>query len=174
MPASYDPTATHSVGAQASRNLTAYGYSTYTSNDVLSFVPNGSPVTNVRDVVTESSCNGCHNPLSAHGGPRTKIAYCVLCHTPQSTNPDTLNTVDFKVFVHKLHMGSSLPSVIAGAPYQVVHRGAVVDFSNIVFPQDVRNCTTCHVPGKTTQADNWKTQPSRATCGFSVFSRMGP
>lgn len=165
-PAGFDATATHSIGAQASRSLTAYGYPTaFTANDVFTFVPNGAAVTNVRDVVTEASCNGCHNPLSAHGGPRTKIAYCVLCHTPQSTNPDSLNTVDFKVFIHKLHMGSSLPSVKAGTPYYVEHRGALVDFSNIVFPQDIRNCTTCHAPNVTKQADNWKTNPSQAACG---------
>jgi OmcA/MtrC family decaheme c-type cytochrome len=69
-----------------------------------------------------------------------------------------------KVFIHKLHMGSSLPSVVAGGKYFVVHRGAVSDFSTIVFPQDIRNCTVCHAAGPT-QADNWKTNPSQAACG---------
>ncbi len=165
VPVTFDATATHSIGVQASRSLAAYGYPTaYTSNDVFTFVPNGSPVVTVRDIVTEASCNGCHNPLSAHGGARQKIAYCVLCHTPQSTNPDTLNTVDLKVFIHKIHMGSSLPSVVAGGKYEVVHRGAVVDFSTVVFPQDVRNCTKCHAAGPT-QSSNWATNPSRAACG---------
>ena len=166
-PATFDATATHSVGMTATRDLSAFGFDEpYTSNDVFTFVPNGSPVTNVRDVVNEASCNGCHDPLNAHGapGPRTKVAFCVLCHTPQSVNPDTLNTVDFKVFIHKLHMGSSLPSVQAGGKYFVVHRGAVTDFSTVVFPQDVRNCTTCHAQGPK-QADNWKTNPSQAACG---------
>ena len=146
-PATFDATATHTIGMQAERDLSAYGYpTTYTSNDVFTFVPNGSPVTNVRDIVNEASCNGCHNPLNAHGnpGPRQEIAFCILCHTPQTTNPDSLNTVDMKVFIHKIHMGSSLPSVIAGTKYYVVHRGNVEDYSTVVFPQDVRNCTTCH------------------------------
>jgi OmcA/MtrC family decaheme c-type cytochrome len=69
-----------------------------------------------------------------------------------------------KVFIHKLHMGSSLPSVQAGGKYFVVHRGSVNDYSGIVFPQDIRNCTTCHAAG-TKQADNWKLNPSRAVCG---------
>jgi OmcA/MtrC family decaheme c-type cytochrome len=166
-PATFDATATHSIGMQAERDLSAFGYeTTFTSDDVFSFVPNGSPVTNVRDLINEASCNGCHNPIAAHGspGPRQKMAYCVLCHTPQSTNPDTLNTVDMKVFIHKLHMGSSLPSVQAGGKYFVVHRGSVNDYSGIVFPQDIRNCTTCHAAG-TKQADNWKLNPSRAVCG---------
>lgn len=167
VPANWDPTATHSIGMQAQRNLSAYGISSmYTSDDVYTWVPSGAPVTNVRDVVTEAACNQCHNPLNAHGnpGPRTKIAYCVMCHTPQSVNPDTLNTVDLKVFIHKLHMGSSLPSVAAGGKYFVVHRGSVQDYSTVVFPQDVRNCTTCHTSA-TTQNTNWMTKPSRAACG---------
>lgn len=164
-PATFDATATHSIGMQADRNLSQFGYtSNFTSDDVFTFVPNGSPVTNARDIINEASCNKCHNPLSAHGGARTEIAYCVMCHTPQSVNPDTLNTVDFPVFIHKLHMGSSLPSVKSGGKYFVVHRGAVTDFSDVVFPQDIRNCTTCHAAGPA-QADNWKNNPSRAACG---------
>ncbi len=165
--ANFDATATHGIGMQATRDLSAFGYNEpFTSDDVYLFVPNGSQVTNVRDVVTEAACNKCHNPLNAHGepGPRQKAAYCVMCHTPQSVNPDTLNTVDFKVFIHKLHMGSSLPSVKAGGKYFVVHRGAVTDFSDVVFPQDTRNCTSCH-SGNTKQVDNWKTNPNREACG---------
>ena len=164
-PLTFDPAATHSIGMQAERDLSAYGYETvFTSDDVFTFLPNGSPVTNVRDLINEASCNACHNPLNAHGGPRQKMAYCVLCHTPQSTNPDTLNTVDMKVFIHKLHMGSSLPSVKAGGEYYIFHRGSKQDYSTVVFPQDIRNCTTCHASGPK-QADNWKLNPSRAVCG---------
>jgi OmcA/MtrC family decaheme c-type cytochrome len=169
-PKGFDVTATHTIGAQASRDLSAFGYpSAFTSDTTYNFVPNGSKVTVVRDVVNEGACNQCHDPINAHGspGPRTEISYCVLCHTPQSTNPDSLNTVDLKVFIHKVHMGSSLPSVKAGTPYYVQHRGSRVDFSTVVFPQDVRNCTTCHVQGATapTQAANFMTKPSRAACG---------
>ena len=166
-PTTFDPTATHSIGAQIERDLSAYGFpTTYTGNFVYTFVPNGSAVTNVRDVINEASCNGCHNPLNAHGdpGPRQLMSFCVLCHTPQSTNPDSLNTVDMKVFIHKLHMGSSLPSVVAGTPYYVEHRGTRENYSTVVFPQDARNCTACHAAGPS-QANNWKTNPTRAACG---------
>jgi OmcA/MtrC family decaheme c-type cytochrome len=61
-------------------------------------------------------------------------------------------------------MGSSLPSVKAGTPYRVWHRGAWSDFSTVAFPQDVRNCTTCHAKDAT-QANNWMTNPSAEACG---------
>ncbi|MBZ5728761.1 MAG: OmcA/MtrC family decaheme c-type cytochrome [Acidobacteriia bacterium] len=166
-PATFDDSVTHSIGMQAERNLSEFGVvGNQTSDDVFTFVPNGSPVTTVRDIVNEASCNQCHDPISAHGspGPRKKMAYCVLCHTPQSVNPDTLNTADMKVFIHKLHMGSSLASVKAGGKYFMVHRGSISDFSDIVFPQAINNCTTCHASGPK-QADNFKTNPSQAACG---------
>ena len=128
------------------------------------FVPNGSAVSVTRSVVTTDACNQCHDPLIGHGGSRLKVELCIMCHTPQTINPDTQLTQDMKVLIHKIHMGSSLPSVKAGTPYRIWHRGAWSDFSTVVFPQDIRNCTTCH-SAAATQADAWKTNPSAATCG---------
>jgi OmcA/MtrC family decaheme c-type cytochrome len=166
-PATFDATLTHSIGLTATRNLAEFGtFDTWSEsyNDVYTFVPNGSAVNTTRSVVSANSCNNCHNPLNAHGGSRMKTELCVMCHSPQTVNPDTQLAMDFKVIVHKIHMGSSLPSVKAGTPYRVWHRGAWSDFSAVVFPQDVRNCTTCHAGGPA-QSDNWKTNPSAAACG---------
>jgi OmcA/MtrC family decaheme c-type cytochrome len=165
-PANFDATATHSIGVSAQRNLAAYGTFdewSETANDVFTFVPNGSPVTVTRSVVSTTACNQCHDPLYGHGGSRLTVELCILCHTPQTINPDTELTMDMKVLIHKIHMGSSLPSVIAGTPSKIYHRGAWEDFSTVVFPQDVRNCTTCHQ--NATQASNWKTNPTAAACG---------
>jgi OmcA/MtrC family decaheme c-type cytochrome len=166
-PVTFDATVTHAIGVSAQRDLSEYGtfdeWST-TSNDVFNFVPNGSPVSVTRSVVTTDACNQCHDPLIGHGGSRLKVELCIMCHTPQTINPDTLLTQDMKVLIHKIHMGSSLPSVKAGTPYRIWHRGQWSDFSTVVFPQDVRNCTTCHAKGAT-QADNWKTNPGAAACG---------
>src|SRR5437773_1838796 len=76
---------------------------TQVDNEEYSWVPNGSPVTVVRDVVRTETCNKCHDPLQAHGGSRRDVALCVTCHTPQTVDPDTGNTVDLKVMVHKIH-----------------------------------------------------------------------
>src|ERR1039457_1407640 len=166
-PVTFDATVTNAIGVSAQRDLSKFGTFdewSETSNDVFNFVPNGSPVTVTRSVVTTNACNQCHDPLIGHGGSRLTVELCIMCHQPQTINADTQLTQDMKVLIHKIHMGSSLPSVIAGTPYRIWHRGAWSDFSTVVFPQDVRNCTTCHA-ASATQADNWKTNPSAAACG---------
>jgi OmcA/MtrC family decaheme c-type cytochrome len=165
-PTNFDPTVTTSIGVSAQRNLAAYGTFdewSETGNDVFNFVPNGSPVTVIRSLATTADCNQCHDPMIGHGGSRIKVELCIMCHTPQTINADTGLTMDMKVMIHKIHMGSSLPSVIAGTPYQIWHRGAWSTFSSVVFPQDVRNCTTCH-GSDAPQASNYKTNPTAEAC----------
>jgi len=164
-PASIDLGATHSIGIYATRDLTSFDLDRYYSNAVFNFLPNGGNVTVIRDVVQTTSCNQCHDPLAEHGGSRQVVELCVLCHSPQTVDPDTGNTVDLKVMVHKIHMGADLPSVVAGGKYQIIgNNQSVNDYSTVVFPSDVRNCTICHTP-TATQANNYLTQPSRASCG---------
>jgi OmcA/MtrC family decaheme c-type cytochrome len=164
LPSDYDQTATHTIGIYSSRNLTEFGLSTYVANALENFVPNGAQVTKVREVVATANCNQCHNPLALHGGSRRETGLCILCHQPQSTDPDTGNTVDFKVMIHKIHRGEDLPSVADGKPYQIIgFNNSVHDYSTVAFPRDIRSCETCHK--NASQAGNWKLKPSRATCG---------
>jgi OmcA/MtrC family decaheme c-type cytochrome len=166
-PAGFDPASTHTIGIYGSRDLTLYELGTNYASTTYNFVPNGTPVVTTRDVVRDASCNRCHDQLSFHGGSRRGVAICVLCHQPQTVDPDTGNTLDMKVFIHKIHMGSLLPSVIAGTPYQIVGRnGAVSDFSEVVFPADIRRCTACHDSStNAAQTNAWLSRPSRASCG---------
>ena len=166
-PATFDPTVTHSIGVSAVRNLAEFGTFdewTLVSNDVFNFVPDGSNVVTTRSITPTAACNKCHDQMFGHGGSRIKVELCIICHTPQTVNPDTKLTQDMPVLIHKIHMGAKLPSVLAGTPYRIWHRGAWSDFSTVVLPQDPRNCTTCH-DSAAPQADNWKTNPSRAACG---------
>src|SRR5580700_10808091 len=181
-PTGFDATATHTIGVYGSRNLTAYNLGTNYASTTFNFVPNGSTVTHTRDVIETASCNTCHDQLSAHGGSRRGLNMCVLCHTPQNTDPNTGQTLDAKVFFHKLHMGASLPSVVAGetgscaqascttTPYvPAVNSFGSFNFSTVVFPAtpgDPRDCQVCHSQ-KTgaAQATAFLTNPNRVACG---------
>jgi len=167
LPAGYDTTKTHTLAIYATRDLITQNISDkdYYANVEQDFRPDGGAVTDTWDMISNSACNTCHDPLSAHGGSRQDVKLCVTCHSPQTVDPDTGNTVDFKVMVHKIHMGADLPSVQNGTPYQIIgFNQSVNDFSTVVFPQDIRNCTTCHAP-PATQATNYFAFPSRAACG---------
>ncbi|MEK7406052.1 MAG: OmcA/MtrC family decaheme c-type cytochrome [Acidobacteriota bacterium] len=166
LPGDYDRNATHSVGIRAQRNLSEFGLPENIANDVFHFVPAGGEVKKVRDVVRTESCNRCHDPLTMHGASR-RVDLCILCHNPRNVDPDTGNSVNFPVLIHKIHMGANLPSVKAGKPFRIIgsRPDAIFDFSDVEFPADVRNCEVCHDPKSgAKQADAWL-KPNRTACG---------
>lgn len=165
-PSGFDPTATHRVGVYGSRNLTEFDLGTNYDDATFDFVPaGGTPAP--RDIVRTADCNSCHDSLAAHGGSRRSVELCIMCHTPQTSDPSTGNALDMKVFIHKIHMGSSLPSVQAGKPYQIIgFQNSVNDWSTVVYPADVRRCQTCHNPKNgAAQTGAWLSTPSQAACG---------
>ena len=166
-PSGHDRSATHTIGIYGSRNLEEFELGTNYASTTFNFVPAGGTVTTVRDVIKTQSCNKCHTELSAHGGSRRGLEMCVLCHTPQTSDPDTGNTVDMKVMTHKIHLGEALPSVQAGKPYQIIgFNSAVIDWSTVVYPSDARRCESCHEQNTgAAQANAYLTKPTRVTCG---------
>ena len=169
-PAGYDSSATHTIGIYGSRNLTVYNLGTNYSSATFDFVPNGANVAHVRDVIETASCNACHDQLSAHGGSRRGMDMCVLCHTPQNSDPNTGVTMDAKVFFHKIHMGENLPSVIAGTPFVAAkNQFGTFDYSAVAYPADPgdpRRCEVCHSQTtKAAHATAYLTNPTRAACG---------
>jgi OmcA/MtrC family decaheme c-type cytochrome len=175
-PAGFDPTVTTTVAVDGNRNLTAFNLGTNYAGATFNFVPNGAKVTVTRDVIRTQSCNTCHDQLAFHGGYASGMPMCVMCHQPQNADPVTGNTLDLKVFAHKIHMGSQLPSVlgytsgtqtIAPAPYEVIgYANSVNNFSTVIDPGNPQRCEVCH--DQTTgaaQAKVFMTEPSRAACG---------
>jgi len=161
IPVSYDSSLTHRVGIQTRGALPAV-------NAVYTFRPSDGATSGIfaREIVKTGKCNECHDRIVAHDA-RIETKYCVLCHNPGSSDPDTGNIVDFKVMIHKIHRGADLPSVLAGTPYQIIGFGNNVhDFSTIAFPQDIRNCTKCHdgADADTPQGNNWYQVPTKEAC----------
>jgi len=121
-----------------------------------------------RNMVATESCNTCHGELALHGGGRKDVEYCVTCHNPGSVDANSGNTVDFHVMIHKIHFGEELPSVQNGGEYAIWgYRDQKHDYSEVVFPQDPRNCRNCHDEGNslTPDAENWMMFPTAESCG---------
>ena len=175
-PAGFDPTVTTTVAVDGNRDQTAFNLGISYAGATFNFVPNGSAVTVTRDVIRTQSCNACHYDLAFHGGYAHGMPMCVMCHQPQNADPTTGNTLDLKVFAHKLHMGSQLPSVLGytsgtttvpPAPYEIIgYMNSVNNFSTVIDPANPQRCEVCH--SQTTgavQAKVFMTEPTRAACG---------
>src|ERR1035438_4028941 len=149
-PVGFDATATTTVAVLGSRDLTQFDLGTSYGGSTFNFVPDGAAVTVTRDVIRTESCNTCHDKLAFHGGHAFGMEMCVLCHQPQNVDPTTGNSLDLKVMAHKIHMGSSLPSVVGtktkpGVPYQIAgYMGSISDFSTVVDPAQAQRCEVCH------------------------------
>ena len=144
-----------------------------------------------RDMVVTSNCNTCHQVLGGipgdnpeasgagfHGGSRNEVRYCVVCHTEQRKYGRTEATHDASLTftsqtyrfydraignlpneIHKIHGGG----VLAYKKYNY----ADVEFNEVEYPQDIRNCNKCHdaTNAATPDAKNWMERPSRLACG---------
>ncbi len=119
------------------------------------------------------SCNACHQNSEGKGfildfSRHNKIFddaaldTCGACHDyqPQNVVGDFTGARPISKRVHAIHFGSSL-----NYPLQTVWyaNGDPIAGRNwdITFPQDVRNCETCH-SAKT--SGSWKTNPNRLAC----------
>jgi OmcA/MtrC family decaheme c-type cytochrome len=164
------------------------------------FIPKSGPVTaSGRDIVANAKCEECHRKLGGipgddssssgalfHGGLRNNVQYCVVCHTEQRKYGRTEATFDAATWtfsdrtyvvdgravgnlpnhIHKTHMGEFL--------VKKSYNYGGLEYNEVKFPQDVRNCTKCHDGGngspdpaknQTAQGNNWKMVPGRLACG---------
>ena len=166
----FDETKTHRVGIEIrtssggflSENIPA-------DNAPFDFVPTGGAPLFTRLIVDSDTCNACHDNLEMHGEARFDVEYCVQCHNPSSIDGDTGNTVDMKRLIHNIHSGR--------ADYQIIgFGGRVNEWSSVVWPQDIRNCQTCHDESDTDtpQASNYRLRPNRAACGTCHYDDGAP
>jgi OmcA/MtrC family decaheme c-type cytochrome len=92
-----------------------------------------------RQVVSTDKCAACHMDLTfIHGGARSSVTECVICHNPTLTDGTSGQSVNFAWQIHSIHRGESLAN-----PYVLGTR----NFQDVRFPGDLRDCTTCHLDG---------------------------
>jgi OmcA/MtrC family decaheme c-type cytochrome len=161
----------HTVAIWGTRAVSGYNFR---ANAFKDFAPNGSAVV-TREVVSDAACNACHGQLSLHGS-RTGVKSCLTCHSPQTTDPETGNTVDMATMIHKIHNGALLTN-----GYAIVGYGqSYLDFSHVAMapshsgyfegggtfvtshdPGLSRECGICH---QGAQAANAFSKPSGRAC----------
>ena len=160
-----------------------------------------------RSVVDIAKCNVCHDVLSLHGNNRTdEPGVCVVCHNPNATDasrrPSSLGVltggvdgkleeaVDFRTMIHGIHAGQASNGGFRTKGITIYGSGGVNDFSTVVFPGKLNDCTVCHVgtsyqltgiwapptangilgtttttgPAASDAADNLRTSPTAAVC----------
>lgn len=128
-----------------------------------------------RQFVTIDACRKCHGPIlanAAHGGGYVDVKACVNCHSPiGSANDGNFIVPDnvalgqamadtgtwFASLIHKIH--AAIP--MAEFPDRIDGRG----YGAVTFPQDVRNCVTCHTNsglnlGAGDNTANWRAHPT--------------
>ncbi|HXJ33782.1 MAG TPA: OmcA/MtrC family decaheme c-type cytochrome [Candidatus Eisenbacteria bacterium] len=156
-----DAMGTWTIGLEARRAVMVNGQSQNEAapNPVFDFSVDGSPVAPRRDVVTDANCSNCHGTFSKdfsiHGNLRNRVEYCVMCHNAKGSDvarrvgqiangadPMT-QSIAFKHMIHKIHRGEALEH----QPYIVYGFSGGVDFGDVLFPGDLRDCETCHAAG---------------------------
>jgi hypothetical protein len=95
---------------------------------------------------SDAGWESCHLP--SDGGT---TGTCVI-----DTDPTPNVTIYFPVMVHNIHFArlsegfSASNNLIPGTVVYVGFNNSVNDFSEVLFPQDVRNCTKCHTDSTAT------------------------
>ena len=166
----FNQTKTHRVGIEIRTNSGGFHPENIPADNApYDFLPTGGTPLFTRLIVDSDNCNACHDNLEMHGEARFDVEYCVLCHNPSSVDGDSGNNVDMKRLIHNIHSGRD--------DYQIVgYGGRVHDWSDLVWPQDVRNCATCHdeSDADTPQASNYRLVPNRAACGTCHYDDGTP
>jgi OmcA/MtrC family decaheme c-type cytochrome len=125
-----------------------------------------------RTVVDIAKCNVCHDVLSPHGNNRTdEPQVCAVCHNPNATdagrrpaNAGVLTggadgkleeAIDLRTMVHAIHAGQASNGGFREKGITIYGFSGANDFSHVVFPGKLNDCTTCHVGSTYELAGIW-------------------
>ncbi len=135
------------------------------------------------------------NEFHGHGGDRVTVEGCNTCHSPDSEMVNaaidaagvttSTETIEMQVMIHKIHAGRELQSAAGpdgiyfddpltltsdeaadNGTYRLGGASSLTaTWRSGAFPAGLANCTVCHT-GTGADVNNWKTVPSRASCGI--------
>ncbi|HET9987294.1 MAG TPA: OmcA/MtrC family decaheme c-type cytochrome, partial [Kofleriaceae bacterium] len=158
----YDPAkldATHVVWMQVTRQtdlvFTQNANTFYAANPSYNYIPSGNGTPGVREIASQAKCDNCHAKFRAetvssaafHGGGRVNVGMCNVCHNPARTSNPQANSSSF---IHRIHNS------------EVVATADLFHGITITYPQDTRNCDTCH--GGAAQGGQALTNMSQLAC----------
>ncbi len=136
-----------------------------------------------RVVVDIAKCDVCHDVLSAHGNNRTdEPGVCAACHNPNATDAmvrpatgavdgKTEEAIDFKTMIHGIHAGQASNGGFRTQGLVIYgYGGAVNDFSGVVFPGRLNDCSTCHAGNSYQLAGIWAAPTANGILGTTIAS----
>lgn len=111
-----------------------------------------------RTVVSTEQCLICHGDLIKHGSSKSNnVEVCVACHNPRNTDKRTRlvaqtpptdgkqeESLDFKTMIHAIHASSKRENSLQLVGFQGFNT-YVYDKDRIRYPNQLNNCTVCHV-----------------------------
>jgi OmcA/MtrC family decaheme c-type cytochrome len=136
-----------------------------------------------RLIVDVAKCNVCHAVLSLHGNNRTdEIGVCTVCHNANATDAGfrplggsvdgkAEEAVDFKTMVHAIHAGQADKGGFRTKGLTIYgFGGSVNEFSGVVFPGKLDDCTTCHVGTSYQLLGGWTAPTANGLLGTTIAS----
>jgi OmcA/MtrC family decaheme c-type cytochrome len=163
------------------RIVMAYGDKELGFTHTYEWIPSGNTSPSVsRNVIEKGKCESCHmeEPLFHGPGYRSidnNIAVCTACHN--DSNPGAAPARrPLAAIIHQYHgnvfkLGSDRGDSTTYKQPIDENDMLVTDINGLIvednpFPQDARNCTTCHSTDITlaSDANNWFEHPSQVAC----------
>jgi OmcA/MtrC family decaheme c-type cytochrome len=160
----YDPATDTFAWPYTGEAITEFANNALVNVDVLTGTTASGPALARRKVVAEEKCLVCHKRLVLHGGNRTNVTLCPVCHTPDQSDwgrrpkmgagqnvllAGTLDgleerSVHFKTLIHRIHTGGRTGVAQIDLEPFVVYGFSGPVFFDEVFPNELNNCRLCH------------------------------
>ena len=144
-------------------------------------------VTARRVVVDVDKCNVCHGVLSMPGKDRNdEFGVCVVCHNPNATDANQRprnaagvlsggtdgkleQSIDHKIMSHAIHAGQKSNGGMRDKGIVVYGSdGSVHDYSRVIYPGKLNDCTTCHAGTSYQLTGVWAAPTANGILGTSI------